>query len=74
MISKTIKAIRMKLALTQAQLAESIKTTPSMICHYEAGRIRPTIRTVRRIVDFAREKGLSITYEDLLNDEQDSKD
>lgn len=60
-----IKSIRTRLAVTQAVLAEGIGCTQGNIGHYEnkGQTIPPDV--ARRLIVFATERGLPVTYEDI---------
>lgn len=58
----TIKAIRERLGLTQAALAEGIGCTQGNVGHYERGQTVPP-DAAGRLITFASSKGLSITFD-----------
>lgn len=61
----TIKAIRQKLGLTQAELAVGIGCTQGNVGHYEnKGQTVPP-DAAKRLIAFAASKGEHITYEDV---------
>jgi len=58
----TIKAIRERLGVTQAALAEGIGCTQGNVGHYERGQtVLPDV--AKRLIGFAAERGLEITFD-----------
>lgn len=60
----TFKAIRERLNLTQAALAEGIGCTQGNVWHYEKGQTVPP-DAARRLIVFAASKGVVVSYEDI---------
>jgi ribosome-binding protein aMBF1 (putative translation factor) len=61
-LARALIEARARAGLTQAQLAERMQTTQSVIARLESGRVRPSSATLER---FARATGsrLKITFE-----------
>jgi len=61
-MARALIGARARAGLTQAQLAERMRTTQSVIARLESGRVRPSTTTLERI---ARATGtrLKITFE-----------
>lgn len=60
----TIKAIRDRLGLTQAALAEGLGCTQSNVAQYEQGQSFPVDRA-HKLMAFAAKHGKRVTYEDI---------
>jgi transcriptional regulator with XRE-family HTH domain len=54
------------LCLSQRELAEKLEMTRPSICKYLSGERRPSCAAVRKFVKFANDNGISLTYEDFL--------
>jgi len=64
----TIKSIRTRLGITQAALAEGIGCTQGNIGHYEnKGQTVPP-EVAKRLIVFAAERDLAITYDDIYGE------
>lgn len=63
----TIKTIRIRLQITQAEFAEGIGCTQANIGHYEKGQSVPP-DSARRVIAFAKSKGLTISFDDIYGD------
>lgn len=50
-LASAIIAARKKARLTQAQLAERMDTTQTVVARLESGRVMPSTRTLKRIAD-----------------------
>ena len=48
-LSLSLIEVRTRANLTQAELAERMKTTPSVVARLEGGRARPSARTLEKI-------------------------
>lgn len=48
-LSRSLIEARTRARLTQAELAERMKTTPSVVARLESGRARPSARTLEKI-------------------------
>lgn len=59
-----IKAIRERLELTQAALAEAIGCTQGNVGHYERGQTVPP-DMARKLIEFAATRGHAITFDDV---------
>lgn len=64
-----IKQIRQTLGLKQRELADAVGLFQTAISFYEVGKNDPTPDTARKIVKFARSRGLMIGYEHVYGDE-----
>lgn len=71
-LSEKLKKLRMKSGLTQAELAEKIKVSPSSIGMYEQGRREPNNHTLSKICKELDAEGDYVL--DLQNDKIKSKD
>jgi len=60
----TIKAIRDRLELTQAALAEALGCTQGNVGHYERGQTVPP-EMAKKLIAFAAGRGHHVTYEDI---------
>jgi len=60
----TIKAIRERLGITQAALADGIGCTQGNVVHYERGQTVPP-DAAKRLIAFAGSLGVTLTYEDV---------
>ncbi|WP_099750444.1 helix-turn-helix domain-containing protein [Bordetella bronchiseptica] len=61
---KPISIIRQRLGVTQAALAVGIGVTQGNVSHYERGQTIPP-DVARRLIDFARSHGLSLTFDQI---------
>ena len=61
---KPISIIRQRLRVTQAALAVGIGVTQGNVSHYERGQTIPP-DVARRLIDFARSQGLSLTFDQI---------
>lgn len=53
------------MGLTQQELAEGIGVSQSNVSFYERGEIAPSSRVARRLIQFAKAKGLTVTFDDI---------
>lgn len=60
----TIKAIRDRLELTQAALAEALGCTQGNVGHYERGQTVPP-DVAKKLIAFASLRGHRVTYDDI---------
>ncbi|MHB8947539.1 MAG: helix-turn-helix domain-containing protein [Rhodoferax sp.] len=60
----TIKAIRGRLGLTQAELAAGMGCTQGNVGHYERGQTVPP-DAAKRLIEYAGSLGLVLTYNDV---------
>lgn len=58
----TIKAIRGRLGVSQAELASGIGCSQSNVSFYEKGQV-VTPDAARKLIAFAAERGLSLTFD-----------
>lgn len=59
-LGKAIRQLRIKLELTQEELAERADVHSTWISHYESGRINPAWGNMRRVA-----RGLEVTLAEL---------
>lgn len=64
MSATAFKAIREKLGVTQAVMADGIGVTQGNVSFYEKGQTVPP-QVAGRLIEFAKSRGLSITYDDV---------
>ncbi|MDN7814877.1 helix-turn-helix transcriptional regulator [Burkholderia vietnamiensis] len=60
-----VRSLRSVLRLSQAELAKNIGITQSALSHYENGSCDPLVATARRLIAFARERGVIWRLEDV---------
>jgi putative transcriptional regulator len=60
----TIKAIRERLGVTQAELAKKMGCTQGNVGHYERGQTVPP-DAAKRLIDYAGSLGHTITFNDI---------
>ncbi|MNY22670.1 helix-turn-helix protein [compost metagenome] len=60
-----IKSIRLKLGLTQAELAAALDVSQSLVSQYERGNPEMPPATARRLIQFAQTKGKRFTFNDI---------
>jgi len=60
----TIKAIRDRLELTQAALAEALGCTQGNVGHYERGQTVPP-EMAKKLIAFAAGRGHRVTYDNI---------
>lgn len=63
-----IKNLRIKVGLTQDELAAELKTGQSTICQYESGAREPSIKNAHKIMKYAESRGIKINIEDLFTE------
>lgn len=56
------QAIRKRLGVTQAALAEALEKTQGNVSFYEKGQAMPP-DVAARLIEFARSRGLALTYD-----------
>ena len=61
-ISRSLIEARTRAKLTQAQLAQRMNTTQSVVARLESGRTRPSTRTLQKIAQATRTR-LRITFD-----------
>lgn len=55
-----IKNIRIKLFLTQEELAEKLGFSFASVNRWEKGHFEPTMKAKKKIIDFCKENGFSV--------------
>ncbi|CAB3784532.1 helix-turn-helix domain-containing protein [Pararobbsia alpina] len=60
-----ILRIRKRLKVSQTELGAALKVTQSAISQYEKGEIVPNPEVVRKLVEFARSKGLDVSFDSI---------
>lgn len=60
-----IKNIRMHCLVSQTELGKWLKTDQTSISYYELGKRQPNLRTLKKTIDIANEKGMNIKYTDI---------
>jgi len=60
----SIKQIRIRMGLTQQELAAGIGVSQGNVSFYERGQIVPP-RVAERLIEFARSKSVHITFNDV---------
>lgn len=63
----SIKSIRMRLGLTQAELARHLGMTQGNVTHYERGQSVPP-PVARRLIDFAASRQVVVTFDEIYAD------
>ena len=63
-----VKAIRDRLGLTQAALAQGLGCTQGNVWHYEQGQTIPP-DAAKRLIDYAATLGYTITFNDVYGEE-----
>ena len=63
-ISRSLIEARRRAKLTQAELAQRMNTTQSVVARLESGRARPSTRTLEKIAQATRTR-LRITFDSL---------
>ena len=66
-INETIKKLRMALCLEQAEFGELIDVSKCTICNYEAGRRKPRLPIIRKMMEIAKKNKVKIELEDFIN-------
>ena len=64
-----MKAIRLRLGVSQYEIATGMGCSQSNVCFYERGQTIPPDRA-RSLIYFARSKGLELTYEHIYGGAQ----
>lgn len=62
-----VRHLRKSLGLSQIDLARGIGITQSALSHYENGGCDPLVDTARKLIAFAKEKGVDWTLEDVFS-------
>lgn len=55
--------LRKRLKVSQAELGIALEVTQSAISQYEKGTSVPSPEVVRRLIDFAKGKGIDVSFE-----------
>ncbi|KVP76895.1 hypothetical protein WJ94_15905 [Burkholderia ubonensis] len=63
-----IATIRKSLGLSQAALAKGLDLGQSAISQFERGECEPTPVVARRLIQFAKERGLAVSFEMIYGD------
>lgn len=63
-----IASIRKSLGLSQAALAKGLDLGQSAISQFERGECEPTVAVARRLIKFAKEHGLEVTFETIYGE------
>lgn len=63
-----MKQIREALGVTQGAFADAIDATAGAFYFYESGRSEPKPDTARKIIEFARSRGLLIDFNHVYGD------
>lgn len=66
-INEAIKKLRMALCLEQHEFGTLIGVSAMSVSQYERGARKPRLPTVRKMLDLASEKKVSVVLEDFLN-------
>lgn len=67
MSASAFKSIRERLGVTQAVMADGIGVTQGNVSFYEKGQTVPP-QVAGRLIEFAKSRGLSITYDDVYSE------
>ncbi len=62
----SMKSIREKLGLTQAELGLDVGLTQGAIAHYEKGRRKPGLEECRRIVSAFNARGAEVALDEVF--------
>ena len=71
-ISDEIRKIMDTLCINQKELAKMIQMSPDSICKYLANTRDPSRAAIRKLVRFANENGVPVTYQDFFKDMDDT--
>ncbi|HHT8992798.1 TPA: helix-turn-helix domain-containing protein [Burkholderia cenocepacia] len=63
-------AIRQSLGLSQSALAKGLELGQSAISQFERGECEPTPAVARRLIQFAKQHGQTVTFEMIYGDAQ----
>lgn len=66
-----LAAIRQKLDVTQASLAQVLGVTQSNVSHYENGQTMPP-DVARRLIAFASGQGVRLTFDDVYAESKEA--
>ncbi|MBF3906456.1 helix-turn-helix domain-containing protein [Burkholderia pseudomallei] len=58
-----IATIRKSLGLSQSALAKGLELGQSAISQFERGECEPTVAVARRLIQFAKQHGQTVTFE-----------
>ena len=70
MRTNNIKNIRQRLGLSQSELAEAVSVSQGNISHYEKQRQEVSLAVARRLILFAKERGIYLSFNDIYATEQ----
>ncbi|MDN7825118.1 helix-turn-helix transcriptional regulator [Burkholderia cenocepacia] len=62
-----LNAVRKRLGLSQKQLAAVCGVGQSAVSQYENGTCDPAIGVARKVIDYARENGVSVTLDEVYS-------
>ncbi|WP_334032671.1 helix-turn-helix transcriptional regulator [Burkholderia gladioli] len=60
-----VRQLRKSLGLSQFDLARGIGITQSALSHYENGSCDPLVDTARRLISFAKDRGIDWTLDEV---------
>lgn len=67
-MNKYLRKIRQSLSITQAELAAHVGLCAAEISHYETGRRRPSIKTLKRLIKFYNKHKIDVKLEQFLDE------
>ena len=67
---KEIKSIRQKSLLSQEAFAQILGVSFTTVNRWEAGKSKPSYRTMKLIDDFCKERSISFNVEDIFTENQ----
>lgn len=64
-MESVLKSIRSRLGATQCALADALCVTPANISHIETGKQSLSVELAKRLVEYAKTKGVSVTLDEI---------
>lgn len=62
-----IKDIRINMCLDQGRFAKLLGITRVSVCNYEAGKRRPRLSIIKKMLEIAKEQGMTISVKEFLS-------
>lgn len=72
-IGLNFRKLREQLGLTQLELSKKLKTHQMMISRYESNKRNPSYKIIKRLLELSKKEGLSYTWDDFREYEEEKK-
>lgn len=65
-VAENIRNIRIEAGMSQKEWAKKIGIDPSSVCLYEKGDRFPSPKTIKKIIELAKENGIDVKFSQLV--------